>query len=413
MRHRVIAALAALSSLGLLVGVCNADAAGAPGSLDSTFGKGGIALTAEGKTGSGASDVIMQPNGDILVSADLGGDFGVLRYLPSGSLDTSFGTKGIAKASFGTGTATSVDALALAPGGKIVVVGAVAPSGESSEFGIARFKENGSLDTSFGSAGTVVTQADPGTSDEGAESVLVQPEGKIVVGGSGIAVSYHAETTTGALVRYNANGSLDTSFGSAGVVLGGGLENIFALGLDEAGQLFVLPEFAEFSPAGARLASVTAAPITASSHGGRDAFLATGQSVRVETVGVSKHVTDVQAQRYSASGTLDTTFSDTPFPYSSTAARDSASAVAIAPDGQVVVGGSQFYSTSVLGLALLNTNGSLDQAFGSGGAVTTTINGNESINALTVQPNGDIVAAGYSENNSTGEVYVVLARYLG
>jgi hypothetical protein len=45
--------------------------------------------------------------------------------------------------------------------------------------------------------------------------------------------------------------------------------------------------------------------------------------------------------------------------------------------------------------------------------VTTTINGNESINALTVQPNGDIVAAGYSENNSTGEVYVVLARYLG
>lgn len=410
MKH-VIAALAGLSSLGLLLGVGPSPALGAEGSLDPTFASGGIALKAVGQTGAGASDVILQPNGDILVSTSLGGDFAVLRYLPNGSLDKGFGSAGVAKAAFGSAVA-SASALALGPEGKIMVVGSVAPSGEASEFGVARLNANGTLDTSFGSSGTAVTQPEPGTS-VGVESVLVQPNGKILVGGSGMVVTYHSDTITGALVRYNANGSLDTGFGSGGKVVGGGLENVYAVGEAESGQIFELPEFAEFSSAGARLASVTPAPITVSSHGGDDAFLANGQAVIAETVGIAKRVTDARAQRFSAGGAPDTTFSDTPFAYSSTQARDSASAVAIAPSGRVVVGGSQFFGTSVLGLGLLNTNGSLDESFGKAGTLTTSINGNESINALVVQPNGDVLAAGYTEKNSTGEVYVFVARYEG
>ena len=87
--------------------------------------------------------------------------------------------------------------------------------------------------------------------------------------------------------------------------------------------------------------------------------------------------------------------------------------VAVQPNGQAVVGGSHFLDTSVFGLARVNTNGSLDTTFGTGGTLTTDIQGDEGVGGLIIQPNGDIVAAGTSEDNSTGQVDVALARYIG
>jgi uncharacterized delta-60 repeat protein len=380
-----------------------------PGASIRRSANGGIALP--GGIAPPTAMIVLS-NGDILASSSAGFNLAIARFLPNGSLDPSFGAGGVAVAPFPSSLSSGASGLALAPGGKIVAAGSVTPQSGTEEFAVARFNANGGLDTSFGGTGMVATQVEPTTGAAG-QSVVVQPDGKIVVGGAGTLVTYRSETTTGALVRYNANGSLDTTFGNGGSVVGGGLQNISGLGEDASGNVFVLPEFAEFSSLGQRQATFIASPMVATSTGGDDLFLPNGQTIIAQTVGIMKRVTDPQVKRYTLSGAVDTTFNNQPFAYNSKLARDSAGAVAIGPNGHVVVGGTVFFGTAVLGLGRLNTNGSLDSGFGNNGVLTTSIFGNEAIEALAVQPNGDIVASGYTENNSTGQSFTFLARYLG
>jgi uncharacterized delta-60 repeat protein len=203
-------------------------------------------------------------------------------------------------------------------------------------------------------------------------------------------------------------------FGSGGKTLRspGGARTI---GLDAAGHIFVLPAEAEFSPTGQADPAVTPAPITTSSQGGPDVFLSSGQSLQGRSVGVVKHDTDAQVQRFNAGGSLDTGFASPFIDYTGMegSAADGAAAVAVQSNGQALVGGAHFLATSVFGLARLTTNGNLDPTFGNGGMLTTFLQGNEGVAALLVQPDGKIVAVGYSENNATGVVDVALVRYLG
>jgi uncharacterized delta-60 repeat protein len=386
-------------------------AASTPGSLDPTFGHGGKVLT----PGGGATDAILQPNGDIVVS----GGFGVARYLPTGQLDTTFGSGGLAPAGFVGGESRT--GVALQTDGKIIWVGSQGnpsfPAGGTFAFAVARFNANGSLDTSFGSGGHASVEffAPPMQgAQEFADAVLVQPDGKILVAGSARQGQIKFAPIQGALARFNANGTLDTSFGTGGTVLSSSLPNgITALGLDAAGDIFTLPIRAEFSSSGQADASVTPAPITASSHGGSSVFLPSGQFVQANGVTVAKHDVDVQVQLFNADGSLAS--ASPAFDYSGAAgvdqALDSAGAVAIQANGQAVVGGAHFLSTSLFGLARVNPDGTLDAGFGSGGVLTTTFNGNEAVEALLIQPDGKIIAAGFSDNNTTGKSFIALARY--
>jgi uncharacterized delta-60 repeat protein len=158
---------------------------------------------------------------------------------------------------------------------------------------------------------------------------------------------------------------------------------------------------------------VTPAAITASSHGGSSVFLPSGQFVQANGVTVAKHDVDVQVQRFNADGSLAS--ASPAFDYSGAAgldqARDSALAVAVQANGQAVAGGAHFLSTSPFGLARVNPDGTLDTGFGSGGVLTTTFNGNEAIEAVLIQPDGKIIAAGFSDNNTTGQSFIALARY--
>jgi uncharacterized delta-60 repeat protein len=160
---------------------------------------------------------------------------------------------------------------------------------------------------------------------------------------------------------------------------------------------------------------VTPAAITASSHGGAATFLPNGQSVLTSSVGVAKHDVDIQVQRFNADGSLAST--SPAFDFSGATgldqARDSAAAVAVQANGQAVTAGAHFLATSVFGLARVNANGTLDASFGAGGTLTTSFNGDDGAGAVLVQPDGKIVAVGFSENNSTGEVFIALARYNG
>jgi uncharacterized delta-60 repeat protein len=388
-------------------------AASTPGSLDPTFGNGGKVLTDLGVGAGVPSDAVLQPNSDIVVS----GGFGVARYLPTGKLDTTFGTGGLASTGFVGGE--SGTGVALQPDGKIIWVGSQGnpsfPAGGTFGFAVARFNANGSLDTSFGTGGQASVEffAPPMQgAQEFADAVLVQPDGKILVAGSARQGQIRFAPIQGALARFNASGTLDTSFGTGGKILSSS-GGITALGLDAAGNIFTLPTRAEFSPSGQADASVSPAAITASSHGGSSVFLPSGQFVQANTIGVAKHDVDVQVQRFNADGS--TASASPAFDYSGAAgldqARDSAGAVALQANGQAVAGGAHFLSTSLFGLARVNPDGTLDAGFGSGGVLTTTFNGGEGVGAVIIQPDGKIIAAGFSENNTTGHVFIALARY--
>jgi len=219
----------------------------------------------------------------------------------------------------------------------------------------------------------------------------------------------------GALALYNPNGTLAGSFGTGGIVQSPAItSDITALGTDAAGDVFTLPAHAEFSPAGQLDSTVTPAPIVAFSHGGTATFLPGGQSLIAGGVQIGRSRTDVQVTEFNADGSVDTAFSSPPFVFNTqTPGRESPAAITVAPDGKIVVAGGSFRGTSVFGVARLNPDGSLDTSFGSGGSVTTNFQGDDIAHAVLVQPNGDIVAAGDSINNSTGAADVALARYLG
>jgi uncharacterized delta-60 repeat protein len=400
-------------STGAILVKAQAAAASTPGSLDPTFGNGGKVLTDLGVGAGVPSDAVLQPNGDIVIS----GGFGVARYLPTGKLDTTFGSGGLASTGFAGGE--SGTGVALQPDGKIIWVGSQGnpsfPAGGTFSFAVARFTANGTLDTSFGTGGQTSVEffAPPMQgAQEFARAVLVQPDGKILVAGSARQGQIRFAPIQGALARFNANGTLDTSFGTGGKILSSS-GGITALGLDAAGNIFTLPTRAEFSPTGQADTGVTPAAITASSHGGSSIFLPSGQFVQANTIGVAKHDVDVQVQRFNADGSIAS--ASPAFDYSGAPgldqAQDSAGAVAVQANGQAVAGGAHFLSTSPFGLARVNPDGTLDAGFGSGGVLTTTFNGDEAVGAVVIQPDGKIIAAGFSENNTTGHVFIALARY--
>jgi uncharacterized delta-60 repeat protein len=424
MSKRVMSILVGLSAIGLLLAISagTASAAGSAGSLDSTFGSGGKILTNLGVQAL-PSDAILQSDGKIVVSAELGFYFGVVRFQLNGRLDPAFGNGGSSQAVFNTLNGQLVNyapanALALQPDGKVVDVGEVhAANGQFDEFGLARFTANGSLDTTFGSGGTVTTEffAPPLAGvHEAADAVLVQPDGKILVGGSAKQGQNRFAPTMTAVARYNRDGSLDMTFGSGGRVLANGVGNVTALGLDAQQDIFLLAGglIAELSPTGSFDASVTPAPITASSTGRGNVFLSDGRYLSDSPITVVRHDTDMQVRRFAAAGGSDPTFTTTTFDFTGQEGSDSGNAVAIQPNGQILVAGGHFFNTSVFGLARVNSSGGLDASFGNGGTLTTTFFGNDLVAALIVQSDGKILAVGSATNNITGESDLALARYL-
>lgn len=189
----------------------------ADGSLDTGFGVGGKVVT-EIISGvpAQARDVVIQSDGKIVVagisgSSMLAYDFALARFNSDGTPDTTFGIAGKMLTDFGGGE--FVNGVTL-QNGKIVAAGATVEGVNTTKIALARYNDNGTLDTSFGTLGKVVTDL-PFTPRDFASEVLAQSDGKIVIAGdtgSGLA-------TNVVLVRYNADGSLDGSFGSSGLVV--------------------------------------------------------------------------------------------------------------------------------------------------------------------------------------------------
>ncbi|MFN3564716.1 MAG: hypothetical protein ACK4V1_01855 [Burkholderiaceae bacterium] len=356
-------------------------------------------------------------------------NFALARYNPDGSLDTSFGGSifssggGKAVTLFADDYNDEARALALAPDGKIVAAGLTA-KGTDSRFALARYNADGALDATFGSDGRVVTPI--GSTNSSAYAVALAPTGKIVVAG----YSYNGTNFDFALARYNADGTLDTTFGSGGKVLtpiGASDEIAYALALAPDGKLVV----AGYSHSGTKFdfalarynADGTLDPtfgsggkvLTPIGAGHDYAFaLALAPDGKIVVVGMSSNGgnADFALARYNADGSLDTTFGSggkvvTPIGTS----HDQAYAVALAPDGRIVVAGSTYNGTKYdFALARYNADGSLDTGFGSGGKVVTTIgSGDDETYALALAPDGRIVVAGKSFNGTAFDF--ALVRY--
>lgn len=182
------------------------------GSLDTTFGGGdGIARTAIGSNGDEAYAVAVQAGGKILLAGetDTGSswDLALVRYTTDGLLDTSFGGgDGIVTTAIGAGATGG--AIAVLKDGKILVAGQASITGIDGDFALLRFTSDGVLDTSFGGGDGIVT-TDMATDNDLGRSIAVQGNGKILVAGQ----SDNTVDDDFALVRYTADGTVDTSFG--------------------------------------------------------------------------------------------------------------------------------------------------------------------------------------------------------
>jgi uncharacterized delta-60 repeat protein len=328
----------------------------ADGSLDSGFGSGGKVTTDFGGFDAGSATVI-QPDGRIVAAGRTGGgDFALARYNANGSLDPTFGIGGKVTTDFGGFDGAL--GVALQADGRIVAAGG---GGPASDFVVARYNGDGTLDSSFGSGGIVTTDLGP---FEAATAVVVQIDGKIVATGSTSSGNF-------ALVRYTANGSLDGSFGSGGIVT---------------------TNFGFSSAFGGALVIQSDGKIVAAGRAG----------------------TDFLVVRYNANGSVDTSFGSggvvtTDF---GGVIFDAAFGVALQSNGKIVAAGSlfnSFGSSADFALARYNPNGSLDASFGSGGKVTTDFGGFDVAFGVALQADGKIVAAGQGGPGSD----FALARYEG
>ena len=338
------------------------------GVLDGTFGlaRNGY-VTTDFPGADQINAIVTQSDGKILAAGINDGSFSLTRFNVNGSIDTSFQGGSVTLPSY-----VAANALAILPGGKILVVGSQTydplyglPIGQV----LVRFNADGTLDNSFGGNGQIVNAG-----DTGAEELSVLASGKILVASTNL----YGYTLT----RYNANGSIDTTFGptsSPGVVGNFGsspvIDNVSAIAVDSTGRIV----------------------LTGSAVGpyGNDEFFAV---------------------RYSSAGVLDMSFGHSGFATISrgSASIDAANAVALVSGGKILLAGSAITGSanSEFALIRLNANGSLDTSFGSHGITLTNFVQPASAAAMAVESDGKILLAG-SNGSASGSAYpyVALARY--
>jgi uncharacterized delta-60 repeat protein len=226
-----LAIFAGLALLALGLGVSSAADLPLAGDLDPSFGSGGVVSHSLGSSEyPDLRGLVVQPDGKIVVAGgSIPGDHGLLlaRYLPDGSPDPSFGDGGYVETHSKYWAFAA--AVALQPDGKLVVTGSSYQGDESvlSEFTLARYNPNGSLDASFGSGGITNTPIpEPGAyRDASAEELAVLPGGKILVAGTSYEHTAAGYLLRSLLARYTSDGSLDPTFGDGGIVQTSGGES--------------------------------------------------------------------------------------------------------------------------------------------------------------------------------------------
>ncbi len=396
------------------------------GELDGSFGSGGGVAPSS----LGLLSVAISPDGGIVSAGQGGGYFSTVKYLSNGVTDVAFGNDGAVITSVGSGYDVA-QSIALTQDGRIVAAGN-AQYINTNLFALAQYNADGSLDTSFGTDGKVTTQVASGNNNsEGARSVALQSDGKIVTAGYANVTS-PAQGHNFALVRYNPDGSPDPSFGfnSNGIVITHiAVEQAFAVAIQADGRIvaagssgastnsldFALIRYTTNGLLDASFGSngIVTTPVGNSSDEARSmAIQPDGKIVLAGYARISSTNTDIAIVRYNENGSLDNTFGAGGKVLTNIgSSNEEANALVIQPDGKIVVAGFAGNGASDdFAIIRYNPDGSLDAGFGSGGKVTTSIGiGSDTIRSINIQPDGKLVAVGSSSNGS--ELGFAVARY--
>jgi uncharacterized delta-60 repeat protein len=348
----------------------------ADGSIDRGFGIDGKVTT---DMGSGfrqeeALAVAIQSDGKIVVAGytaidatppalDPSETFALARYNSDGNLDTSFGIGG----KVSNNVNGRAQAVAIQPDGKIVVAGEFNfDSANGSDFGdftVARFNANGSLDLPFASSGTGQLALDIGSATNSVRNLVLQPNGAIVVSGKptgNFAGSDHTD-----IARFNANGTLDASFGSGGTLTLAGAEVGEGLVLQPDGKLVLVGSLVQpIAPATSRF----------------------------------------MLMRRNADGSADSSFGTAGTVDAALADNATASGIALQADGKLVVVGTRaFASNPNFIVARYGSDGALDSGFGTAGMFSIDFFGFTDVGEnVLVQADGKIVVGGLARNNVDG-----------
>jgi uncharacterized delta-60 repeat protein len=290
----------------------------ADGTLDPTFVVAHGRTNFPGNHNDLAVGVALGVGGTIVVAGTSNSDIAIARYRSTGALDPSFSGDGLATHDFGGGGFSHATDVAVLPNNRIIVSGFETLANATSRTLIARFNTNGTLDASFGTGGRVA----PGTKMKVANALILQGTKPVVAGA--------VDAITSSIARYNANGTLDPTFGSGGETIprAGDVTEIRALDTDASGRL-----------------------------------LAIGSS------GLSQHLPDARPFaalfRFSANGALDPTFGCGGFTLTDVLGNgagtnyvDSAASAVAATGNDVVIGGSALMTTGHIDSFLARFHGS-------------------------------------------------------
>ncbi len=447
-------------------------AMGQPGSLDQTFGSGGkviggnITNVFNIYTGVEKLDVALQTDGKIVVAGTVNNRFAVFRFNADGSPDAAFGTNGSAIIDIYPGFGSSANALAIQPDGKIVVAGSTNIPGGSlvnqSDFAVVRFNTNGSLDTSFGNGNGKI--ALNGGSIDRVTEIVLQPDGKILFTGD-LLDRRGSQIYVGRFLyamRLNPNGALDESFGNGGTASAPSFnepgspctqfcgDNSQSLALQPDGKVIVIGNVTGYNATlslykglgivrflpngqldnsfgtGGRVATVFSsgtnpAPIA---YDFKSVALQTDGKIVVGGKGTPVgSMSDFAVFRYTTTGELDASFDgDGKLLFSIESGNDSVNDILIQSNGKIVAVGESSvvvtgFNITNFAVARFNPDGSPDNSFDGDGKVITDINNGDldSISRAVIQPDGKILAAGFTTpNNGSGSISrLALARYIG
>lgn len=324
-----------------------------------------------------AYGMAVQPDGKIIIVGSSESNFGMARYNQNGIIDSGFGNSGRVVTDIDiegvTGDWKSAVSAAVQADGKIVVVGEIEKNEPGTAMAVVRYNTDGSIDTEFGTKGVVIT-AFPDKYYTTPSAVTIQ-DGKILA----VALVGSGDEVDFGLARYNPDGSLDGTFGTSGLVVtdASGINKYdapYAIAIDSNGKI-VVAGFGEYYN---------------SSY--------------------SNYYPQVVVARYNDDGTLDTSFDTDGI----AAGRyfdgrdDRVYAIAIQPDGKLILAGN---TDDYMAVTRMNDDGSIDTEFGTDGVVIVDDYSRSHFLAATLQTDGKIVLAG-DAMNSNGEVRPAIVRLM-
>jgi len=417
-----------------------------PVSLDPGFGHNGAAVSQTEGWGKEASNIIRQPDGKLVVAGVewKKGDMIIqqsiiTRFLPDGQLDNSFGAQGTAKLI--TGNKNGAQAISLQTDGKIVVAAnetIIQQQGNSvtllSRPFIARLNADGSPDAGFGTNGILSLELlDAHFMDKDLAAIAVLPNGKILAGGSGLT----AAGSKMIVLRLNADGSYDNSFGVSGLgqytIENGMNAGLWDMAVQDDGKVILagtsgsssLPTHDDLSFALARIHADGTPDVTFGTQGMVTTRLSGPFGLEILDIA---HRVLVQADgriylagaagrvlglaRYLPDGSPDPTFGQNGKIVHP--AHPAATGIALR-NGKLYACGMLPVADYVLDISLsaFNADGSADNTFAPDGLLTTHIFDKNYAHALLVQPDGKLVTAGaLSHGPGSGEGGLLLTRLM-